>query len=332
LIIKILSYACGLEYLLSHQLATIGFRAERVQYEKPLLPQIKDADVLVNGLGIIDEKMIDSCPRLKLVHQVGIGIDNVDLDYCTSKGIYVANVPHSNHVSVAEHTIFLIIYLARNVKSAEIGIMKRRVVNVLGSELKGKMLAIIGLGATGIEVANRAKCLGLKVIAITKHPERKGEIQNRIRIDDIKGTDNLLDSISQADFISIHTPLTNETMGMIGSREFNVLKTTALLVNVARAAIVNREDLYSALSKGRIAGAAFDVFWEEPADPNDKLLKLDNFVLTPHIAGWTKEFAGLSVNIIAKNIDMISKGLSPVTAVNSVAKLEIQQYLRLGKE
>jgi D-3-phosphoglycerate dehydrogenase len=251
---------------------------------------------------------------------MGIGIDNVDLAYCKSRGIYVANVPHSNHVSVAEHTIFLMIYLAKNIKSAEIGIMRRRVVNVLGSELKGKTLTIIGLGATGIEVANRARCLGLKVLAITKHPKRKRELPNRIQIDDVRGTNALQASISQSDFISIHTPLTDETKGMIGSREFNILKPTALLVNVARAAIVNREQLYAALSKGKIAGAGFDVFWEEPANPNDKLLKLDNFVLTPHIAGWTKEFAALSVNIITRNIAMISKGLRPLTAVNSVSK------------
>ncbi|HEY7082784.1 MAG TPA: NAD(P)-dependent oxidoreductase [Nitrososphaeraceae archaeon] len=320
MIIKILSKASGFESLLSHKLATIGFRAETVNYEKPLPPQIEDADVLVNGLGIIDEKMIECSSRLKLVHQMGIGIDNVDLAYCKSRGIYVANVPHSNHVSVAEHTIFLMIYLAKNIKSAEIGIMRRRVVNVLGSELKGKTLTIIGLGATGIEVANRARCLGLKVLAITKHPKRKRELPNRIQIDDVRGTNALQASISQSDFISIHTPLTDETKGMIGSREFNILKPTALLVNVARAAIVNREQLYAALSKGKIAGAGFDVFWEEPANPNDKLLKLDNFVLTPHIAGWTKEFAALSVNIITRNIAMISKGLRPLTAVNSVSK------------
>jgi D-3-phosphoglycerate dehydrogenase len=213
------------------------------------------------------------------------------------------------------------IYLAKNVKSAEIGIMRRRVVNVLGSELKGKTLSIIGFGATGIEVASRARCLGLKVLAITKHPQKKRELPNYIQIEDMRGTDSLQDSIAQSDFISIHAPLTNETKGMIGSREFDILKPTALLVNVARAAIVNREELYVALSKGRIAGAAFDVFWEEPADPSDKLLKLDNFVLTPHIAGWTKESAALSVNTITRNIDMISKGLMPLTAVNSVSKI-----------
>ncbi len=324
MIIRILSYAHGLEDLLSRELGKIGFVAERVDYDKSLLPQIKEADVLVNGLGRLDKKIIDACPRLKLVHQVGIGVDNVDLKYCTSKSIYVANVPHSNHISVAEHTIFLMIYLAKNVKSAETGVMKRRVLNVLGSELNGKMLVIIGLGATGIEVAHRAKSLGLKVIAITKHPEKKGRVEKLTRIDDIKGVDKLLDSISKADFISIHTPLTSQTTGMLGFREFKVMKPTAYLVNVARAAIVERDELFSALSKGRIAGAAFDVFWEEPADPNDKLLSLDNFVLTPHIAGWTKEFAGLSVSIIAKNIHRISSGKSPLTAVNSVVKIKIK--------
>lgn len=103
MIIKILSYASGLTEFLPRELGKIGCTAERVNYGKPLLPQIRNADVLMNGLGKVDKKIIDACPRLKLVHQVGIGIDNIDTDYCTSKSIYVANLPHSNHVSVAEH-------------------------------------------------------------------------------------------------------------------------------------------------------------------------------------------------------------------------------------
>ena len=118
MIIKILSKAGGFESLLSHKLATIGFRAERVDYEKPLLTQIKDADVLVNGLDIIDEKMIECSSRLKLVHQMRIGIDNVDLGCCTSRRIYVANVPHSNHVSVAEQYPFRSInFMPKNMSS-----------------------------------------------------------------------------------------------------------------------------------------------------------------------------------------------------------------------
>ena len=329
MIIKILSYAAGLKDILSTKLEEIGLRAETVDYSKALLPQLRDADVLVNGLGTVDKSIIDAVPKLKLVHQVGTGIDNVNVDYCTAKSIFVANVPNMNNVAVAEHTIFLMTYLAKNIKSAGSSLMKRRVINILGSELHDKTLLIIGLGATGIEVAKRAKSFNMHVIAVTKHPySKKNSLQKTSRIhkefegedvlDDIRGLECLMESIPNADYISIHTLLNNETLGMIGTEEISLMKSSAFLINVARAAIVDGEALYSALVDRKIAGAAFDVFWNEPADPNDKLLKLDNFVLTPHIAGWTSESAEAAARIIVTNIERISHGEIPVTAVNSV--------------
>jgi D-3-phosphoglycerate dehydrogenase len=318
MIIKILSYAAGLKELLSAKLNEIGFTADTVDYSQALLPQLKDADVIVNGLGVIDRSIVDSSTKLKLVHQVGIGFDNVDIDYCTSKSVFVANVPNTNNISVAEHTIFLMMYMAKNMKAAQSSLMKRRVINVLGTELYGKTLLIIGLGATGSEVAKRIKSFGMNVIAVTKHA---GSKKYDIIVDDIRGLECLSETISNADYVSIHTPLTDDTLGMIGMQEFNSMKSSAILINVARAAIVDGDALYTALSNRKIAGAAFDVFWEEPADPNDRLLKLDNFVLTPHIAGWTTESAEATAKIITTNIDRISRGEIPVTAVNSVSIL-----------
>jgi D-3-phosphoglycerate dehydrogenase len=328
MITKILSYAASLKDLLSDKLNEIGFTAETVDYSRALLPQIKDADVIVNGLGTVDKSIIDACPNLKLVHQVGTGIDNVDVDYCTSKAVFVANVPNTNNVSVAEHTIFLMIYLAKNIKNVGSSLMKRRVINILGSELHGKTLLIIGLGATGIEVAKLAKSFNMHVVAVTKHPSSKKKTLLKTRgvhtehdavVDDIKGLGSLPESIPMADYISIHTPLNNETLAMIGEEEINLMKCSAFLINVARAAIIDGDALYSALVDGKIAGAAFDVFWDEPADPNDRLLKLDNFVLTPHIAGWTIESAKATARIIVTNIERISQGEIPLTAVNSVS-------------
>lgn len=166
----ILSQGAGLAERLSEKLEQFGLTAESVDYAKPFLSQILYADVLVNRLGKVDKTLIDSCPRLKLIHQVGTGIDNVDVKYCTCKSIHVANVPHVNSMAVAEQTVFLMIYMAKNMKSAGEGLMKRRVVSVLGSELHGKNLTILGLGATGIEVAKRASILGTHVSGATKHP------------------------------------------------------------------------------------------------------------------------------------------------------------------
>jgi D-3-phosphoglycerate dehydrogenase len=324
--IMILSYAAGLTEILSGKLKEFGLAAERIDYSKPILTQITEADVLVNGLGKVDKPIIDACPKLKLVHQVGTGVDNVDIGYCTLKSIYVANIPHINNVSVAEHTLFLMIYLAKNMKSAGEGIMKRRVFNVLGSELYGKKLTIIGLGATGREVAKRAKAFGMYITAVTKHPDsKKGKIDNNNNhnnrwnyfINIIQGVEALSNSLIDADYISIHAPLTDETRGLIGAKEINSMKSSAFLINVARAQIVDREGLFTSLVNKKIAGAAFDVFWEEPADPNDKLLKLDNFLLTPHLAGWTSESADNATRIIASNINRVLHGEKPTTVVNS---------------
>ena len=229
---------------------------------------------------------------------------------------------------MAEHTIFLMIYLAKNIKNAGSSLMKRRVISVLGSELHSKTLLIIGLGATGIEVAKLAKSFNMHVVAVTKHPSSKKKkrllktsgvhAEHDAVVDDIKGLGSLPESIPIADYISIHTPLNNETLAMIGKEEINLMKSSAFLINVARAAIIDGDALYSALVDGKIVGAAFDVFWDEPADPNDRLLKLDNFVLTPHIAGWTIESAKATASIIVTNIKIISQGEIPLTAVNSV--------------
>ena len=254
--IMISSYAAGLAEILSGKLKEFGLAAERVDYNKPILAQITDADVLVNGLGKVNKPIIDACPKLKLVHQVGTGVDNVDVAYCTIKSIYVANIPHINNVSVAEHTLFLMIYLAKNMKSAGEGIMKRRVFNVLGSELYGKKLTIIGLGATGIEVAKRAKAFGMHITAVTKHPEsKKGKIDNNNNynnkwnyfINTLQGVEALSDSLIDADYISIHIPLTDETRGLIGAKEINLMKRCAFLINVARAQIVDRAALFTSL-------------------------------------------------------------------------------------
>ena len=174
--IKILTPASALKDNLLSKLNEVGLIAEDVNMNEPILPQLFDADVLVNGFTKINKSIIDASPKLKMVHQSGIGIDNVDVNYCTSKSIYVANVPLANAVSVAEHTIFLMLYLAKNMKNIANGVtslMTRKEENILGSELQSKILFIIGLGATGIEVAKRAKSFGMHIIAITNDPFSK---------------------------------------------------------------------------------------------------------------------------------------------------------------
>jgi D-3-phosphoglycerate dehydrogenase len=327
--IKLLTRSSDLNEILLAKLNQIGLTGETIDYKRSIVPQIADAEVIVNGFGIIDKSLIDKCPNLQLIQQTGIGVDNVDISYCTSKSVLVANVPLANAVSVAEHTLFLILYLAKNVKEKlpantntntnnnGSSLFERRVLGILGSEIQRKVLVIIGLGATGLEVAKRAKSFGMHVIAVTKNPFLKKEgIDKAYFVDKVGGSEILSESISRADYVSLHTPLTDETKNMIGAKELALMKKSAYLLNVARAAIVNREALYLALSNSKIAGAAFDVFWEEPPDPNDKLLKLNNFLLTPHIAGWTVDSVDAIARIIATNIERLAQGETPLTIVN----------------
>jgi D-3-phosphoglycerate dehydrogenase / 2-oxoglutarate reductase len=325
--IKLLTHSSDLNEILLAKLNQIGLAAETIDYKKPILPQIVDAEVIVNGFGIIDKSFIDQCTNLQLIQQTGIGVDNVDIRYCTSKSILVANVPLANAVSVAEHTLFLILYLAKNVKvkllanndkNSNIGLVfERTVTSTLGSEIQRKVLVIIGLGATGLEVAKRAKSFGMHVIAVTKNPFLKKQgIDKAFFVDSLGGPEILSESISRADYVSLHTPLTEETKNMIGAKELALMKKSAYLVNVARAAIVDREALYTVLSNSKIAGTAFDAFWEDPPNPNDKLLKLNNFVLTPHIAGWTADSVDAIARIIATNVERFAQGEVPLTIVN----------------
>ena len=308
---------------LDNEMNKIGYNIEFVDYKKPLEPQLVDANIIINGFNNIDKSILDLCPKLKLVQQSGIGVDSIDVKACTIRGIYVANVPMANAISVAEHTLLLILYLAKNIKSDinEVGnissVLISKKQSPLGMEVHGKTLAIIGLGVTGIEVAKRAKAFGMRVEAVTKNPFTKTEGSNKkYFVDTINGTDKLDEILSKSDIVSIHTPLTKETEGMIGSKELRLMKKSAYLINVARAHIVDKQALYSALINKEIAGSAFDVYWNEPADPSEKLLGLDNFVLTPHIAGWTREAIDTITKIITINIERVSRGQIPLTIVN----------------
>lgn len=311
-----------LKETLLNKLRDLNITLDTIDSNQSISPQIKDAEILVNSTSIrLDRSVLADASKLKLIHQTGIGVDNIDVDYCTKKSIYVANVPLANAVSVAEHTLFLMLFLAKNVKreyTTDISPMTERCTDALGTDLQGKTLTIIGLGATGIEVAKRAKSFGMKIFAITKPPFSRKGLDKTYFVDDIAGPENLLQFLVEADYVSIHTPLSSDTRNMIGEKELNFMKKSVYLINVARAPIVNREALFVALKANRIAGAAFDVFWNEPpTKEDDNLLQLDNFILTPHIAGSTNEAVDATARIISVNVARMSREELPLTIVNS---------------
>jgi D-3-phosphoglycerate dehydrogenase len=316
--IKVTMRSLSFKNILDSKLEPHGLASEIVDMEKPLPPQIADSEILVNGTSKIDRPIIDACPNLAMVHQAGIGYDNVDVPHCTSKSIYVANVPLANSTSVAEHTMFLMVLLAKNMQDSGRSVARRRNPRIMGTELYSKTLLIVGLGASGMEVAKRAKAFGMRVIAVTKDPvsDKPGR-EKSFFVDEVREPEALQACIPEADFVSLHVPLYDETRGLLDAKALGLMKPSAFLVNVARAPIVDRDAIYDCLKENKIAGAAFDVFWEEPANPDDRLLQLNNFVLTPHVAGWTKESVEAIAGVISSNIARVVEGKTPLTLVNT---------------
>ena len=271
--------------------------------------EVVDADVLIPGHMIVDSELLERAEKMKLI-QCGAGFDNVDLNAASSKRIYVANTPTANTVSVAEHTFALILALSKQLPRIDAS-MKRGgwdKLKIVVAELAGRTLGLVGLGNIGIEVAKRGSALGMRVLSF----RRRQVIPEGLDV-------TLVDFptlLRESDFVSIHVPLTNETKGMFGEREFKLMKTTAYLVNTSRGGIVDERALHSALVEKRIAGAALDVFEEEPLPANHFLRRLDNVVLTPHIAGRSLEALHRRYLLFSENITRIRDGQVPLNLVN----------------
>jgi len=286
-----------------------GFEVVARNENIPFTEQVRDFEVLIPAMAKITREVMLAAPKLKLIQQCGVGLEGVDIEAARELGIYVANVPGANAISVAEHVIFLMLALARKFNEASKSFREGKIGEPAGHEIYGKTLGIIGLGRSGTELAKRAKALGMRVLAIKKNPN--SELARKLELDFLGGPGDLDFVLENSDFISIHVPLTSETRNLIGEREFKLMKKTAYLINIARGPIVNREALYKALKERWIAGAALDVFWEEPPNPDDPLFKLDNIIVTPHVAGVTHEAYDRIAKEVAENIVRVSKGLSP---------------------
>ncbi|HHT9120169.1 MAG TPA: phosphoglycerate dehydrogenase [Candidatus Hypogeohydataceae bacterium YC41] len=254
--------------------------------QEELAKEIKDYAGIILRSGVkITEQVLAGADRLKVICRAGIGVDNVDVEEATKRGIIVMNTPEANAISAAEHTIGLLFAAARKIsqahKSLQRGEWKRD--KFMGLQVMGKTLGIIGLGRVGRLVAKRAVALEMKVMAFD--PFVSPEIAAKYNI---KCTNTLEELLRQSDFITIHVPLNASTRNLITKREFALMKPGVILVNDARGGIVNEKDLYDAIVSGKVAGAAMDVFEVEPPKDN-KLLELEQVVATPHLGAQTVE-------------------------------------------
>lgn len=228
----------------------------------------------------VRKNLIDACPNLKVVVRGGVGLDTIDYEYAKSKGITVMNTPLASSASVAELALGYMLMLARSLYKTTLS-MKSETwdkKSFEGDEIGGKILGLIGIGNIGKEVAKRANALGMTVLAYDPYVKEAEGIK-------LVGLDDLL---PQADYISLHLPKTDESANMISTAQFSKMKNGLRIINCARGGIIDENALYDALINGKVAGAALDVFNEEP--PTDwKLLKLENVIASPHIGAATKE-------------------------------------------
>ena len=256
--------------------------------------------------------VLDAAPGLKVVGRAGVGVDNIDVAAATRRGILVVNAPRGNIVAAAEHTIALLFALARNIPQADAAVKRGewQRSRYTGVEVRGKTLGIVGLGNIGSEVARRAQGLDMSVIACD--PAVSSERAEQFHVELVS-----LDELFQrADFITVHAPLVEATRHLIDARILALAKRTARLINAARGGIVDEAALYRALAEGRLAGAASDVFLNEPVGENP-LLGLPNFVATPHIAASTIEAQTSVAFDVAEEVVAALRGELPRWAVNA---------------
>ncbi|MCM8762788.1 MAG: phosphoglycerate dehydrogenase, partial [Candidatus Omnitrophica bacterium] len=264
---------------------------------------IKDYDaLLVRSSTKVTKDIIAAANRLKIIGRAGVGLDNVDLEAATQKGIIVMNTPAGNTISTAEHTMSLILSLSRNIPQADASLKQGewQRTKFMGVELYNKVLGIVGLGKIGSEVARRALAFGMKVLAYDPFLSR--EIAEGLGVEVVE----LDDLLKRSDFISVHTPLTDETRHMISDKQFALMKKGVKIINCARGGIIDEGALIKAIKEGRVSGAALDVFEKEPLPPDSELLKLNNVVLTPHLGASTEE---AQVNVAVEIAEVVRDAL-----------------------
>ena len=285
--------------------------------------------LIVRSQTKVTANIIDAAGKLRVIGRAGVGVDNIDVGAATRRGIIVVNSPEGNIVSTAEYTISMLLALARQIPQAysllHAGVWSRE---LKGFEIRNKILGIIGLGRVGTEVAEMAKGLRMNVIAYD--PMISESRAERLGVQLVE----LETLLTRSDFVTIHVPLTPTTRNLIGSDQLSLMKPTAMIVNCARGGIIDEKALYDALNQGRLAGAAVDVFSQEPAQDNI-LLKSDKVIATPHLAASAIE-AEISVSIdIAEQVVAILKGYparSPVNApmISAEAMSVLGPYVHVG--
>jgi len=278
-----------------------------------LLRAVAESDALITRSGTaVTPELVNAGERLRIVGRAGVGLDNVDVDACTARGILVINAPTANIMSATEHTMAMLLALCRNIPEAHASVRRGEWTRAkfMGVELSGKTLGVIGLGRIGSRVTVRARAFGMHVIGYD--PYIAPTAFERVGAEHV----SLETLLTQADVITVHTPLNDETRGMIGTEEIAVMKDGVVLVNVARGGIYQESALADALNSGKVSGAAVDVFADEPPGKEHPLLNAKNIILSPHIGANTIEAQDRVAVQTAEMVVEALRGSIFVSAVN----------------
>jgi D-3-phosphoglycerate dehydrogenase len=299
-----------------------------------LLEAIQAADgVIVRSATRITRAELEKPGKLRVIVRAGVGVDNIDVDAATRKGILVMNTPGGNTVSTAEQTIALLFALVRHTPAADASLRagKWERNKLIGTQLAGKTIGVVGLGRIGREVARR--CAGLEMKVLGYDPFLAAVGASKLGIETTADLNSLL---PQCDFLTVHTPLTEETRDLIGAAQLALIPRGARVINCARGGIINEQALADALKSGHLAGAALDVFVEEPPPADHPLLKLSNIVLTPHLGASTVEAQGAVSREAAQLIsDYLLRGAVAhavnMPAIDRAEMEEVRLYVDLAR-
>src|ERR1043165_8179197 len=269
-------------------LRAAGFNVEKRPGLKPpgLFEALRNCEgLIVRSETKVTAELLDATNTLRVIGRAGVGVDNIDVPAATIRGVVVMNAPNGNTITTAEHTVAMLVSLARSIPQASSSLKAGRWdrKKFIGVELQGKTLGIVGLGRIGRVVASRARAMGMQIVAYDPFiaPEQARDLEIELA--------SLDEVYARADFVTVHTPLTPETRGLIDREVFAKMKKGARIINCARGGLVDEAALQEAIGNGTIAGAALDVFMQEPPAPDHPLLNLDQVIVTPHLGASTTE-------------------------------------------
>ncbi len=298
-----------------------------------LLAQIGDYDALiVRSETKVDAEVVDAGTKLRVIGRAGIGVDTIDVDAATRRGIIVMNTPQANTIATCEHTLAMMLSLARNIPQADASVRKLEWTRAkfMGTQLSGKTLGVIGLGRIGTQVARRAQAFGMEIIAFDPYITEEVARANKVTLKTLE------EVLAEADFVTLHSSLTQGSRGLLDAETIAKMKTGARVINVARGALIDPNALCEALKSGKLAGAAIDVFEDEP--PGDHpLFKLPNVVVTPHLGASTAEAQrDVSIQMAEQILDVLHerevRNAVNFPPIDPAAMPTVRPYLTLAEK